>query len=284
MIEPAVSDDALLRLVDFLARRRRLVALTGAGVSTESGIPDYRDAGGAWKRPEPMRYQVFVGSIAARQRYWGRALLGWRMFATVEPNAAHRAFARLEQLGRVGALITQNVDGLHQRAGSRRVIDLHGRIDAVECLDCRRALPRAEFQATLEHTNPAWSTQAAMIAPDGDAVLDEAAFEEFRVPDCGSCGGIVKPAVVFFGESVPRSRVTEAMAALDVADGLLIAGTSLMVYSGYRFLRAAKERSMTVALVNLGRTRGDDEVDLRVTGACGTVLPAAIEQLADAIA
>ena len=279
MIQAIPDSPALDQLIGFLAARQRLVALTGAGVSTDSGIPDYRDAEGAWKRPEPMRYQAFTASVAARQRYWGRALIGWQMFAHVEPNAAHRAFAQLETAGPLAGLITQNVDGLHQRAGSRRVIDLHGRIDAVECLGCRVMQPRRLFQQMLEHINPGWSAAVAPIAPDGDAVLETAAFEEFRVPDCDACGGIVKPAVVFFGESVPRARVESAFRWIDEADGLLVAGTSLSVFSGYRFVRAARERGLPIALVNLGRTRADGEVDIRITAPCGTLLAAAVAGL-----
>src|SRR5579863_6801843 len=190
-------------LVELLAPSRRLVALTGAGCSTASGIPDYRDAGGAWKRSPPMMYQEFVGSLGARQRYWARACVGWRRFRDVLPGHSHRALARLERTGRLACLITQNVDGLHQVAGSRRVIDLHGRIDAVECLGCSRRLPRSEVQARLEALNPQWRQLEAAMAPDGDAMLDAAVCREFRLVDCSGCGAPLKPAVVFFGESLP---------------------------------------------------------------------------------
>jgi NAD-dependent SIR2 family protein deacetylase len=266
-------------LVEFLARGRRIVALTGAGISTDSGIPDYRDAAGAWKRRPPMHFQEFVGSRAARQRYWARAAIGWRLFSQVEPNPAHHAFARLEAEDRVAQVITQNVDGLHQRAGSRRVIDLHGRVDATECLGCHTTAARTVWQRRLELANPGWTERTAEIAPDGDADLDGSAWNAFVVPACEHCSGIVKPAVVFFGESVPRARVAAAMAALDGSDGLLVAGTSLMIASGYRFIRAARGRGIPIALVNVGRTRADAEVDVRIEGRCEVVLPQVLDRL-----
>lgn len=276
MSEHVCQRDALRALSRFLAASRRLVVLTGAGVSTESGIPDYRDAAGDWKRVQPMTLQEFVRSASARRRYWARALIGWQLFARVSPNVAHYALAQYEASGRLRTLITQNVDGLHQQAGSRRVIDLHGRIDAVECLDCRAGAPREVFQAALERRNPGWVARAGGMAPDGDADIDDADLKHFEVPPCERCGGVVKPAVVFFGESVPRARVASARAAVAAADGLLVAGTSLMVYSGYRFVRAAREHRVPIALVNLGRTRADAEVDLRVHGSCGEVLQAVL--------
>jgi NAD-dependent SIR2 family protein deacetylase len=266
-------------LAAFLARHDRLVALTGAGISTESGLPDYRDARGEWKRVQPMRFQEFVATPAARRRYWSRALVGWRQFATVDANAAHRALAQLEAGGRVECVITQNVDGLHQVAGSRRVIDLHGRIDTVDCLGCGSQSPRLAFQQALETRNPDWVARAGELAPDGDAIVPTAGEDGFDVPDCERCGGTIKPGVVFFGESVPKDRVVAAMAALANADALFVAGTSLMVYSGYRFVRAARSMRLPVALLNLGRTRADPEVDLRIEARCGAVLPAAVSRL-----
>ncbi len=266
-------------LADLLAPSRRLVVLTGAGCSTESGIPDYRDARGAWKRAPPMMYQEFVGSLAARQRYWARACIGWRRFRDVSPGRSHAALARLEHGGRIECLITQNVDGLHQRAGSRRVIDLHGRIDTVECLRCQHRTPRAEVQSRLEELNPHWTRLEASMAPDGDALLDAEICCDFRLIDCERCGGPIKPAVVFFGEPVPVDTVAEAHAALARADALLVAGSSLMVYSGYRFVRAACERGLPVAVVNLGATRADALVRLKLEAPCGATL----ERLADAL-
>lgn len=277
----AVQLDAL---ADFLTPRRRLFVLTGAGCSTESGIPDYRDADGSWKHRQPMKYKEFVGSAAARRRYWSRSLVGWRRIAGAEPNPAHRALARLEAAGRVGCLVTQNVDRLHHKAGSRRLIDLHGRLDRVECLGCRTGFRRDAFQSELERLNPGWGAPSARsstrIRPDGDADLGDVDEDAFRVPGCPRCGGVLKPGVVFFGETIPRRRVERAFAALDDADAVLVAGSSLMVYSGYRFVRAAAGRQVPVALLNLGRTRADGEADLKVSARCGDLLPRLAERLA----
>jgi NAD-dependent SIR2 family protein deacetylase len=251
---------------------RRLIVLTGAGCSTDSGIPDYRDANGAWKRSPPMQYQQFLGSVAARQRYWARSLLGWRALRGVAPNAAHEVLARLERAGRIDTLITQNVDGLHQRAGSSNVIDLHGRIDSVECLQCARRCPRERVQERLDQLNPTWIARSADFAPDGDALLRETDHSGFRLVDCEYCGGTLKPAVVFFGEAVPEQRVQRAYAAVENADALLVVGSSLMVYSGYRFVRAARERGIPVAIVNLGRTRADADASVKIDGSCAAVL------------
>jgi NAD-dependent SIR2 family protein deacetylase len=269
--------DALLEL---LGRSRRLVVLTGAGCSTDSGIPDYRDSQGAWKRAPPMHYQQFMSGAAARQRYWARALIGWRAFRDVAPNAAHRALARLEHAGRLDTLITQNVDGLHQRAGSSNVIDLHGRIDSVECLQCARRWPRERVQERLEQSNPHWSARVAEMAPDADAVLTEIDFSSFRLVDCEHCAGTLKPAVVFFGESVPEPRVRHAYAAVQGADALLVVGSSLMVYSGYRFVQAAGERGIPVAILNVGRTRADAAAAIKVEAPCAAVLQRIAQQLA----
>jgi NAD-dependent SIR2 family protein deacetylase len=272
-----VPGEALARM---LAGSRRLVVLTGAGCSTESGIPDYRDLNGAWKRKPPMMFQEFIASSAARQRYWARACIGWRQFHGVSPGRSHHALARLERAGRVACVITQNVDGLHQRAGSSHVIDLHGRIDGVECLRCRAVFARADIQARLDALNPRWADVHAAMGPDGDALLETETWTQFRLVDCEHCEGALKPAVVFFGEAVPPSTVSAAYAALADADALLVAGSSLMVYSGYRFVRAACERGLPVAVVNLGTTRADAQVSLKVEASCGEVLERLAETLA----
>lgn len=267
-------------LLQMVANSRRLVVLSGAGCSTESGIPDYRDDDGAWKRTPPMQYQEFIGSHAARQRYWARALLGWQQFRNVRPNKAHEVLAHFERLGRIETVITQNVDGLHQQAGSNNVIDLHGRIDTVECLQCRRTTAREQIQTRLAQLNPHWTTLAADIAPDGDALLSGVDFSAFELVECAYCSGPLKPAVVFFGESVPREKVSDAFAAMDQADALLVVGSSLMVFSGYRFVRKARERGIPIAILNLGRTRGDAEAMVKIEGRCATVLAALQTQLA----
>jgi NAD-dependent SIR2 family protein deacetylase len=262
------------RLREFLAGASRLLVLTGAGVSTDSGIPDYRGPDGAWKHRRPILYQDFVRSEQVRRRYWGRSAIGWRRVSSGRPNVAHEALARLEARGRVQYLVTQNVDGLHQRAGSRRVIDLHGRLDEVECLGCGARIARAAFQARLEALNPAWQREPEQLRPDGDVELHNADYERFEVPDCARCGGVLKPSVVFFGENVPRPRLACAMEQLAGADALLVVGSSLMVFSGYRFVREALRAGKPVAVLNQGTTRADAEVDLKVERPCGPVLNA----------
>jgi NAD-dependent SIR2 family protein deacetylase len=273
-------DAATSELADFATRHRRLFVLTGAGCSTESGIPDYRDANGDWKRPSPVTFQAFTGEDATRRRYWARSLVGWPTMARARPGAAHRALAKLETAGRVGLLLTQNVDGLHEAAGSRRTIDLHGRIDTVRCMACDTRSTRAELQQALRERNPPWAALEARAAPDGDADLDGLDFSSFDVPACTHCGGMLKPDVVFFGESVPRERVTTAFAALAEADAMLVAGSSLMVYSGFRFVQAAVAAGKPVAAVNLGRTRADELLTLKVERPVGE----ALETLAEALA
>src|SRR5882757_1034992 len=268
---PAIADASFDSLLRMLASSHRLVVLSGAGCSTESGIPDYRDTLGAWKRVPPMQYQEFIGGHAARQRYWARALIGWQQLRHAVPNQAHQVLARWEQTGRVASVITQNVDGLHQRAGSNKVIDLHGRIDAVECLHCNRSVARDRVQLQLELLNPEWMQLQATMAPDGDALL-EVNFAGFQLVSCEHCGGSLKPAVVFFGESVPHEKVHAAYAAVEAADALLVVGSSLMVFSGYRFVRTAREHRLPVAIINLGRTRADTEVDIKVAASCGATL------------
>jgi NAD-dependent SIR2 family protein deacetylase len=218
----------------------------------------------------------FMTDAVARKRYWARGLVGWLHLGRAEPNDAHRALARLERAGRVELLVTQNVDRLHQAAGSEAVVDLHGRADVVRCMSCERRMPRAELQAELACLNPAWSELGARAAPDGDADLASADYAAFAVPDCAACGGTLKPDVVFFGESVPRERVAQAREALGDADAVLVVGSSLMVYSGYRFVHAAAELGKPIAAVNLGRTRADDVLTLKISAACSGALAACV--------
>lgn len=258
----------------FVADHPRLFVLTGAGISTASGIPDYRDRDGGWKRTPPVNYQAFIGDAATRSRYWARSLVGWRRFGAARPNAAHRALARLETGGRVERLVTQNVDGLHEAAGSAAAVDLHGRLDRVRCLACEVRIARAQFQRELEQLNPAWTALDALDAPDGDAELEGLPFECFAVPACPACGGLLKPDVVFFGEAVPRERVQQAFDALARSDAMLVVGSSLMVYSGYRFARAAAQAGKPVVAINLGRTRADELLSLKIEADCSAVLGA----------
>ncbi|HEX6939210.1 MAG TPA: NAD-dependent protein deacetylase [Longimicrobiales bacterium] len=274
-LEPA---DALRDLL----RGRRVVVLAGAGCSTESGIPDYRGPETSRRPRKPVTYQEFVGSEAARARYWARSVVGWPRMAAARPNPAHLAMARLEEGGVVRGIITQNVDGLHHAAGSRRVVELHGSLSRVRCLACGWSLGRDAFQARLLALNAGWAERLALAtrhggleaAPDGDADLPAWAVEEFRVPGCEACGGVVKPDVVFFGENVPRDRVEEAWRLFDEGEVLLVVGSSLAVYSGRRFVYRAREAGVPIAIVNIGPTRADDVAAVKVEGRVGVVLPA----------
>jgi NAD-dependent SIR2 family protein deacetylase len=271
----------------FLHNHRQILVLTGAGCSVPSGIPDYRGPDGAWKHHKPMSFAQFTGSSSARRRYWAGSLRGWPRVRDARPNSAHTALARLEARGTVRQVVTQNVDGLHQRAGSRRVLDLHGRLDVVECLTCGARVGREDLQRLLATWNPSFAGPRPAQGegpgdpvdgeprPDGDTPI-AGSLDGFRVPDCPECGGILKPGVVFFGENVPRARVAAAESALAEADALLVVGSSLTVWSGYRFVRAAQEWSLPVAVLNLGRTRADAEVTLKIEADCAEALPAAL--------
>ncbi len=275
--------DMVTPLAEFVRRHPRLLVLTGAGCSTGAGIPDYRDATGAWKRSEPMRFQLFVADVLARQRYWARSMVGWRTMAQARPTAAHHALADLEAAGHVSLLVTQNVDGLHGAAGSARVVDLHGRIDTVCCLGCSARSPRRALQEELLRRNPGWAGLPALAAPDGDADLQAYDFADFDVPACSACGGMLKPDVVFFGENVPRNRVAVVRDALQRSDALLVAGSSLMVYSGYRFVEQALAAGTPVVAVNQGRTRGDGVFTLKLEQEVGATLEALVGRLAVAV-
>lgn len=272
-------------LASFIGRTRRLVVLTGAGCSTESGIPDYRSPGGAWTRHKPIQFGAFVRSAEVRRFYWARSYRGWPRFDTARPNAAHRAIAELEARGGVHQVITQNVDDLHQEAGSRAVVQLHGRNRIVVCLDCGAESPRAEMQERLGEANARWLHAAkwdrldadeADFAPDGDADVAQDVIGGFVVPPCRRCGGVLKPAVVFFGESVPREKVDYAMRRVDEADALLVVGSSLTVWSGFRFAKRAHERGLPIAIVNIGPTRADALATLKIEEKCGAVLAATV--------
>jgi NAD-dependent SIR2 family protein deacetylase len=265
-----VASADLDRLVGLLAGRR-LLALTGAGLSTDSGIPDYRGPGSVPRTP--MTYAEFRSGPAARQRYWARSHVGWQHLHRADPNGGHLALAALERSGRLTALITQNVDGLHQAAGSRQVVDLHGRISSVVCLDCRDLSSRERLHQRLDAANAGFGQGVSPgIAPDGDAVVGD--VDTFEVVPCEACGGVLKPGVVFFGENVPRERVDLCYALVEEAEALLVAGSSLTVMSGLRFVRAAHRRGIPVAIVNRGPTRGDDLASLRVDDGCSPVLAA----------
>lgn len=258
---PAADRTAFERFVE---RHRRLFVLTGAGISIASGIPAYRDLNGDWTRSAPIQLRDYLDRPAARRRYWARSTVGWEWFRRARPNAGHVALAQWEREGRISRLVTQNVDRLHQAAGARRVIDLHGRLDRVRCLDCDALLARDALQAELLALNPRFAPCVETPAPDGDAVLTETDHAGFQVPGCTHCGGMLKPDVVFYGETIPAERVARAVAALTASDALLVIGSSLMVYSGFRFCRIAAEHGIPIAAVNPGRTRADDLLSLKV--------------------
>jgi NAD-dependent SIR2 family protein deacetylase len=274
-MEAGIAQD----FVDFIEEHPSLFVLTGAGLSTLSGIPDYRDAQGNWKRRQPVLAQDFLRSEAVRRRYWARSMVGWPVIAGARPNPGHAALARLEAASRVHQLVTQNVDGLHQRAGSARVIELHGSIAGVRCLACQHELPRERMQAMLFDTNPEWGRLRADTAPDGDADIEPENLEAFVVPPCPLCDGILKPTVVFFGDSVPRERVAVTMEALANADAMLVVGSSLMVYSGYRFCEHAQRQGKPIAAINMGQTRADHLLSLKVERPCAEALAELVAEL-----
>ncbi len=251
-------------LVQTLADHPRWVVLTGAGISAASGIPTYRNDRGEWQRSDPIQHQAFIGQPAQRQRYWARSMNGWPFVRASRPNAAHELLAEFEHRGHVRLLVTQNVDRLHQRAGSRRVVDLHGRLDRVLCRDCGAALSRERFQSELKARNPGYADFRAEVRPDGDAEVDERWVTNFDVPPCTACGGMLMPDVVFFGGSVPRTRVDRVRRALAGADALLVVGSSLMVYSGFRFCREAVALGKPLIIVNRGTTRADELATVKV--------------------
>ena len=269
----AAVPDAAIEHLAWVLRGRRVVALTGAGCSTESGIPDYRGPGRAAVR-KPIQHLEFVTRPEVRARYWARSVLGWPRFANPRPNSAHRALADLERAGILAGVITQNVDRLHQSAGSTRVIELHGALARVRCLACGAAVARSALQHRLMEMNPGFAdAYAAELRPDGDADLPPEAERAFKVPSCDWCGGVLKPDVVFFGANVPAAVVAAAFELLEDGDALLVVGSSLAVYSGYRFVARAAERRGPIAIVNLGDTRADRLATARLEARAGDVLP-----------
>ncbi|MBW0147038.1 NAD-dependent protein deacetylase [Marinobacter arenosus] len=265
-------------LADFIRKHPRLLILTGAGVSTDSGIPDYRDEDGAWKRKQPVQHQAFMDSFETRQRYWGRSLIGWPVMRNATPNPSHHHISDLELLNHSNLVVTQNVDRLHQKAGTRAVTDLHGRADEVICMSCGYRCPRDDVHDRCAQLNPGYGHYRAGTAPDGDADL-EVDFSDFRPADCPRCDGILKPDVVFFGDYVPKDRVYSAMDVLKASDALLVVGSSLMVYSGFRFCRYANDWGKPIATLNLGRTRAEPLVDLKLNARIGETLKASLDHL-----
>jgi NAD-dependent SIR2 family protein deacetylase len=263
---------SLAEVVDVVGRGR-VAVLSGAGISTESGIPDYRGDGGSLRRHTPMTYDDFVASEHGRRRYWARSHVGWRTIARAAPNDGHRAVAELQKRGLLTGVITQNVDGLHQAGGATDVIELHGSLDRVVCLSCRETSARDELDRRLHAANPHFGGVATRINPDGDVELDEQVVAGFALVDCMGCDqGVLKPDVVFFGENVPRPRVEQCYQLVDDSDALLVLGSSLTVMSGLRFVRRAAQTGKPVLIINKGRTRGDKEAAVRVDRPLGQAL------------
>jgi NAD-dependent SIR2 family protein deacetylase len=279
----ATATGAFGALVDAVAPGGVLV-LSGAGLSTESGIPDYRGPTGLALRATPMTYQTFTGSAAARRRYWARSHVGWRRIAQAAPNQGHYAVAELGRRGLLAGVITQNVDGLHQAAGSPEVTELHGSLHRVTCLSCGQRTSRADLERRLEAANPGWApaasaASAVRINPDGDAVLDAEAAESFRVVDCSACQGVLKPDVVFFGENVPPQRAQDCYAMVESARALVVLGSSLTVMSGLRYVRHAATLGRPVVIVNQGPTRGDQHATAILDAPLGPTLTALTDRL-----
>jgi NAD-dependent SIR2 family protein deacetylase len=265
-------------LVDLL-RGGNVTVLSGAGLSTESGIPDYRGPDGKL-RVMPMTYGEFVASPANRQRYWARSFVGWRRFAGAGPNDGHRAVADLQHLGLVRAIITQNVDGLHQMAGAHDVLELHGNLDLARCLSCGETTSRAELDGRLHEANPGFKVDAGEVRPDGDVVLPDEAVERFHPPRCLVCqSDLVKPEVVFFGESVPKTLVEQCFSHVQASSGLVVLGSSLQVMSGYRFVRRAAANGIPVAIVTRGPSRGDEDATIRLDVPLGVTLSRIVRDL-----
>ena len=266
------------QLQHFFECYQNVLVLTGAGISTGSGIPDYRDRHGNWKRKQPVQHQEFVRSHQVRQRYWARSLVGWPVMQHAQPNSAHHCLHHLEQKGFVSHLVTQNVDRLHQKAGSSAAIDLHGRADEVICMQCGYRESRAQTHERCAAANPGFAGLQAETAPDGDADL-EISFDEFEVPGCPLCSGTLKPDVVFFGDNVPRNRVDFVFAALKNSSALAVIGSSLMVYSGFRFAREAHLQNKPLLILTRGTTRADDLATVRIDAEISDTLTGATQAL-----
>jgi NAD-dependent SIR2 family protein deacetylase len=274
---PWIGFDALVDCLGDL----RVAVLSGAGVSTDSGIPDYRGPDTRETDHSPIRYREFMEEPDTRRHYWARSAVGWPSFDAARPNDGHRALARLEAAGCVTGIITQNVDRLHQAAGSERVVELHGALAEVRCLDCGALTARGRLQERMTQLNPGWTDRAAAETPDGDADLPRSVTQQFRVPSCRTCGGPLKPNVVFFGENTASDRVEAAWGLLDEAEALLVVGSSLTVYSGFRFVRGAVQANRPVGIVNLGETRGTPLASVHVDGRTEAVLPRLAAALTD---
>jgi NAD-dependent SIR2 family protein deacetylase len=276
---PTVDADEVLADLAELVAAGDVMVLSGAGLSTESGIPDYRGPTGALRRSLPMTYQTFTRDLSARRRYWARSQLGWRHIARATPNDGHRAVAALEAAGALSGIVTQNVDGLHQAGGACSVVELHGSLDRVVCLGCRERTSRGELDERLRAANPWWEARVTRVNPDGDVSIADEDVEDFEPVDCRTCCGVLKPDVVFFGENVAPDKVAHCYGLVERSRALLVLGSSLTVMSGLRFVRRAAALCRPVALVNQGVTRGDDLVSLRIDAPLGATLARLVAQL-----
>ncbi len=267
------------QLADFLKNHQPVTVITGAGCSAASGIPTYRDDQGTWLRSEPIQHSEFMAHPVKRQRYWTRSYAGWPYVQKAQPNESHHALARLEQLGYINQLVTQNVDRLHQKAGQRRVIDLHGRLDLVHCTECYTDFSRDDIQQELAHLNPHLTAENGGIAPDGDADVPDSQVGKMQVPDCARCGGIIKPSVVFYGGGVNKQIVEGIYQEMGRSEGVLVVGSSLMVFSSFRFCRFASKNQLPIAILNPGQTRADELTTLKLPLSAEQVLPKLIQTL-----
>ena len=270
----SIDPPILKSLAAFIALHPRLLVITGAGCSAPSGIPTYRNDSGEWQRNQPIQHADFINLAASRRRYWARSLAGWPLVSLAQPNAAHRVLAAMEARNQISMLVTQNVDRLHQQAGHQNVVDLHGRLDQVICLACHQVIERDHMQQQLLLLNNITRPIALALAPDGDADVEEQLTRELKVPDCERCGGILKPNVVFFGGAVPKTTVENIFSQLDQADGLLVVGSSLTVFSGFRFCRHAHKKGLPIAAINQGKTRADDLFSVKLEADCVATLAA----------
>ncbi|XP_014204361.1 NAD-dependent protein deacylase Sirt4-like [Copidosoma floridanum] len=272
--EPVKSEDIEL-LRRFVDESRKICVVTGAGISTESGIPDYRSEGVglfATSDRRPVSYKDFCGSDKVRRRYWARNYAAWPRFSLFQPNFTHMWLKTMEDVGKVSCVVTQNVDNLHVKAGSKNVIELHGTGYRVMCLNCNEKLDRFDFQEILNRLNPTMATSCDKIRPDGDVDLSQEQIDDFKIPPCSNCGGILKPDIVFFGDNVPREVVERVKSEVEDADSLLVLGTSLTTFSGYRIVLQATEAVKPIAILNIGETRGDEHAHIKVHGRCGEIL------------
>lgn len=274
----SVTENDIKILEDFLLSKPNILVLTGAGISTESGIPDYRSEGvGLYARSNhrPIQHIEFIKSSEIRKRYWARNFIGWPRFSSIQPNSTHYSLAKFEREGRIQGIVTQNVDKLHTKAGSKNIIELHGSGYIVICLSCDYQISRHDFQLILNTLNPNFiNSTENMIRPDGDVDIPQKFIDNFQLPNCPKCkNGNLKPEIVFFGDNVPKERIEKITCMLYNSDGLLVLGSSLLVFSGYRLILQAKDLNLPIAIVNIGETRGDQFADIKLSAKCGDIIP-----------